>query len=293
MRLVTFSKTGETTLRLGAWLDEYIVELNGDTLPPDMLSLLAAGTEGMATVQQAVDDAAGNMERFVEQGLAFDPQAITFLPPVPRPGKMICLGKNYYAHAEEMDNDPPPYPLTFTKFATALVGHRQPITPPVLSEQVDYEGELALVIGKKAKNVAAADAFKYIAGYTIFNDVTARDFQKRISQWQQGKNFDNSSPIGPALVTSDEVPDPQALDLTTQLNGEVMQQGNTSQFIFDIPFVMHYLTQIMTLEPGDIIATGTPGGVGVARDPQVFLKAGDEVRIEITGLGVLKNVVIT
>ena len=187
----------------------------------------------------------------------------------------------------------PQYPVLFAKFATTLIGHRRPIALPTVSNQVDYEAELALVIGRTGKDIPNTQAaFDYLAGYTIFNDVSVRDFQKHTVQWLQGKAFDGTSPIGPALVTTDEIRDPHALDITLRLNGEVMQQANTGDFIFDIPTILSYISEIMTLEPGDIIATGTPSGVGYARQPQVFLKPGDVIQVEIAELGVLENPVI-
>jgi acylpyruvate hydrolase len=187
----------------------------------------------------------------------------------------------------------PQYPVLFAKFATTLIGHRRPIVLPKVSNQVDYEAELALVIGRTGKDIPKTQAaFDYLAGYTIFNDVSVRDFQKRTVQWLQGKAFDGTGPIGPALVTADEIRDPHALDITLRLNGEVMQHANTGDFIFDIPTILSYISEIMTLEPGDIIATGTPSGVGYARQPQVFLKPGDVIQVEIAELGVLENQVI-
>jgi acylpyruvate hydrolase len=187
----------------------------------------------------------------------------------------------------------PQYPVLFAKFATTLIGNRRPIALPTVSNQVEYEAELALVIGRTGKDIPNTQAaFDYLAGYTIFNDVSVRDFQKRTVQWLQGKAVDGTSPIGPALVTTDEIRDPHALDITLRLNGEVMQQANTGDLIFDIPTILSYISEIMTLEPGDIIATGTPSGVGYARQPQVFLKPGDAIQVEIAELGVLENPVI-
>lgn len=228
-----------------------------------------------------------------QEGLIYAQEDVTFLPPIPRPGKIICLGHNYRKHIMEMGRQMPQYPVLFAKFANTLIGHRQPIVLPKVSQKVDYEAELALVVGKGGKDIPqTAAALDYLAGYAIFNDVSVRDYQKRTIQWLQGKTFDGSGPIGPALVTADEVKDPQALDLTLRLNGEVMQHANTSDFIFDIPTILAYISQIMTLEPGDIIATGTPSGVGDAREPQVYLKPGDVVQVEIAELGMLENAVV-
>ena len=306
MRLVTFEKDGAA--RLGAQVGEHIIDLpgayearlaaNGTSdsalIPTTMLDFLQAGTPVLESANETLGFAADedNLATLKKEGLVFQASRATFLPPVPRPGKMLCLGQNYRAHVEEMGLDLPDYPNVFTKFATSLVGHRQPIVYPTVSEMVDFEAELAVVIGRTARYVALEDAFNYVAGYTIFNDVTVRDYQRRTSQFLLGKNFDRSSPVGPALVTADEIDDPHALDLSLRLNGGTMQHSSTNDLVFDVPFVIHYLSQIMVLEPGDIIATGTPGGVGFARDPKVFLKPGDVVQVEIEGLGILENEVV-
>jgi acylpyruvate hydrolase len=189
-----------------------------------------------------------------------------------------------------MGGDPlPQYPTLFAKFSNTLIGHHAPIVLPACSSMVDYEAELAVVIGRRGRNIPVESAMDYVAGYTIFNDVSVRDWQRRTPQWLQGKTFDGAGPCGPFLVTLDELNDPQSLDVTLKLNGQVMQQSNTTQFIFAIPHLIHYISEIVTLEPGDMIATGTPSGVGFARNPQVFLKPGDQVEIEISGVGVLQN----
>jgi acylpyruvate hydrolase len=308
MRLVTFT-TGSDA-RLGALIDEQIVDLQGayrvwqetqsytsasNTFSESVLAFLQADEEGQALVRQVYAFAAHSehREQLAAHSLVHAFQSAMLLPPVARPGKIICLGHNYRRHVLEMGRQLPQYPVLFAKFANTLVGHRQPIVLPRISEQVDYEAELALVVGRTGKDIPATEeAFAYLAGYTIFNDVSVRDFQKRTLQWLQGKTFDGSGPIGPALVTLDEIHNPQALDLTLRLNGEIMQQANTSDFIFDIPTILSYISQILTLEPGDIIATGTPAGVGDARTPQVFLKPGDVVQVEIAELGVLENPVV-
>jgi len=307
MRLVTFLAGNSTYL--GALLDQQIVALPGAyhlwlqtsgaspsaTFPTSVLALLQADAATRTLVDQvfAFASDAGNRAALAREGLLYSSSDITFLPPIPRPGKIICLGHNYRKHIAEMGRQIPQYPVLFAKFANTLIGHRQPIVLPKVSQQVDYEAELALVIGRVGKDIPQTPAaFSYLAGYTVFNDVSVRDFQKRTIQWLQGKTFDGTGPIGPALVTADEVSDPQSLDITLRLNGEVMQHANTNDFIFDIPTILSYVSQIMTLEPGDIIATGTPSGVGDARQPQVFLKPGDVVQVEIAQLGVLENPVV-
>jgi acylpyruvate hydrolase len=307
MRLVTF--IANNAARLGVLIDGELLDLPGahaarqqanasspvrvsdqQSFPTSVVALLQAGEATRAVVDHVLAFAA---DPYTRAGLVFPIDNVTFLPPIPRPGKIVCLGHNYRRHIAEMGSPMPQYPVLFAKFATTLIGHRQPIVLPKVSNQVDYEAELALVIGRTGKDIPKTQAaFDYLAGYTIFNDVSVRDYQRRTVQWMQGKNFDGTGPIGSALVTADEVRDPHALDMTLRLNGEVMQQTNTSDFLFDIPTLLSYISEIMTLEPGDIIATGTPSGVGYARSPQVFLRPGDVVQVEIAELGVLENPVI-
>lgn len=213
--------------------------------------------------------------------------------PVSRPSKIICLGKNYAAHAREIGMDAPPRPLIFSKSANALTGPFDPIIMPGSSSQVDWEVELAVVIGKKGKRIARESAFDFIAGYTVLNDVSGRDLQFADGgQWFRGKSLDTFAPVGPALVTPDEIGPPEAvhnLGLQTLVNGEVMQDGNTKDFIFDIPHIIENISEDMTLLPGDIIATGTPAGVGFFRDPPVTLKVGDVVECRIERVGAIVN----
>jgi acylpyruvate hydrolase len=259
-----------------------------------MLAFLQAGESAKEAAGQALAFATegDNLAALKQVGLAHPVAEVEFLPPVPRPGKIICLGLNYHTHAAEVGREPPQYPMIFAKFANTLIGHRQPIVLPTVSKMVDYEAEMVVVMGRTGKDIKLEAAFDYIAGYAIFNDISIRDYQRRTSQSLQGKTFDGSGPLGPALVTADEISDPQALDITLRLNDKVMQHSNTSDLIFNIPTILHYLSQFMTLEPGDLISTGTPGGVGFARDPQVFLKPGDEVQVEISELGILENRVV-
>ncbi len=218
--------------------------------------------------------------------------AVEFLPPVPRPGKIIAVGLNYRDHAAEQGKAPPAEPVVFAKYASAVTGHGWPIVLPPNSREVDYEAELAVVIGKTARRVAREDAYAYVGGYTILNDVSARDMQRQDKQFTRAKSCDTFAPMGPWLVTADAIPDPQALDIRLTLNGRVMQASNTREMIFDIPYLIWFLSQAMTLEPGDVIATGTPGGVGVFRQPPVFLRPGDEVAITIERIGTLRNPVV-
>ena len=307
MRLVTFS--ANNTVHLGALIGEQVLDLpsayavwqqtnqtsntsTSTAFPDSVLAFLQAGDEAKASAADVLAFTADqeHLAQFTRAGLVYSANDVSFLPPIPRPGKIVCLGHNYRRHIAEMGSAIPEYPVLFAKFSNTLLGHRQPIVLPKVSQMVDYEAELALVVGRRGKDIPQTqEAFTYLAGYTIFNDVSVRDYQRRTVQWLQGKTFDGSGPIGPALVTSDEIADPNAFDVMLRLNGEVMQQANTNDFIFNIPTILAYISQIMTLEPGDIIATGTPSGVGSARKPPVFLKAGDHVQIEIAGLGMLEN----
>ena len=210
-------------------------------------------------------------------------------PPVPDPEKIVCLGLNYREHAEESGLEEPPAPVLFAKFRNSLVGQGAPVVLPRASEKVDYEGELAVVIGRTCKEVSEDEALDYVAGYTVFNDVSARDLQLQTSQWMAGKAVDTFAPCGPALVTADEVGDPQDLVLATRVNGETVQEASTSQMIFSVRQTIAFVSRVMTLEPGDIIATGTPSGVGQSRTPPLFLKEGDVVEVEIEKLGTLRN----
>src|SRR5262245_22126389 len=259
-----------------------VVDLNRaePRLPSDMLDFLAAGAEALALAERALSTASPE--------LAFDRSAVTLKAPIPRPGKIICIGLNYRDHAEESNTQVPEYPTVFAKYASCVIGPGQPIVIPRVTNQVDYEGELAVVIGRRARDVSEEAALGYVAGYAPFNDVSARDYQMRTSQWTIGKTFDTFGPIGPALVTADEIADPHNLDIRVSIGDDVLQSSNTKHLIFSIPQLIAYLTSVMTLEPGDVIATGTPAGVGAARKPQRWLVPGDVVRVEISSLGVLE-----
>ena len=213
--------------------------------------------------------------------------------PVPRPGKLICIGLNYRDHAAESKMAIPEKPVVFSKFSTAVIAPGEPVVLPRESRQVDYEAELAVVIGRRARHVSADRAYDYVLGYTAFNDVTARDFQFADGQWQRGKSCDTFAPMGQTIVTTDTIKDPHRLSIKLVLNGETMQDSNTDQLIFGVPQLIEFLSQSMTLEPGDVIATGTPPGVGFARTPPVFLKPGDEMEVLIEGIGGLGNPVIS
>ncbi|MDT0574381.1 fumarylacetoacetate hydrolase family protein [Streptomyces sp. DSM 3412] len=219
---------------------------------------------------------------------------VVFAPLVPRPGKVICVGLNYQNHIKEMGRELPEYPTLFAKFADTLIGAHDDIHRPVATEQFDWEAELAVVVGRQVRRADEREAEAAVAGFTVLNDITCRDWQFRTREWLQGKNWDSTTPLGPYLVTPDEVGGPRpALDVRCAVNGRVMQQDNTGDLLFDPVDLVRYVSTMIRLSPGDIIATGTPGGVGHARKPQIFLREGDTVVTEIDGLGRLENRVIT
>lgn len=227
----------------------------------------------------------------------FDGQAhalsiVKFLPVIPQPDKVLCVGVNYRPHIEEMGREVPDYPVVFVRFPASQTGHERPIIRPKASPQFDFEGELAVVIGRRARHVRREDALDYVAGYCCFMDGSVRDWQKHTMQFTAGKNFATSGSMGPWLVSSDEIPDPTTLELTTRVNNEVMQQGALSDLVFDIPTLIEYCSTFTELLPGDVIATGTPGGVGAARNPPRWLQPGDRVEVEIPGIGILANPVV-
>jgi len=213
------------------------------------------------------------------------------LAPVPRPGKIIGIGLNYADHAAEGGRERPQYPMIFTKAVSAVIGAGEAIRMPLVTSMVDFEGEMAVVIGQRAQDISSKDALHYVAGYTICNDVSGRDYQQRSSP-TAGKSFDTFAPMGPVLVTRDEIPDPHGLDIRTLVSGEEMQHSNTKHLIFNVNYLIDYLSHIFPLEPGDVITTGTPAGVGWFRDPPRFLKPGDTVRIELEKVGILENPVV-
>jgi acylpyruvate hydrolase len=214
---------------------------------------------------------------------------VTLRPVVPRPGKIVCVGLNYKAHVDEGVFEVPDYPALFPKYADALVGAGEPVLIPPESEAVDYEAELAFVVGRPVRRVRGDEALAAVGGYTLANDVTMRDYQYKTHQWLQGKTWASSTPLGPYLVTPDEVGDPHALDISLSLNGETMQSANTSAFIFDIPALVSTISEFMPLDPGDVVLTGTPAGVGYRRDPKVLLKDGDTMVVEIENVGRLES----
>lgn len=266
---------------------EHYVDLNAtDTgLPPTVRQLLAGGPEMLVRAEQVAS-------RPVTVRHAAP--TVRLLPPIPDPNKIICIGLNYRDHALEQNAPVPKEPVVFSKFPTTLIAQEQPIRLPKVTQEVDFEAELVVVIGRKGRDLTVENAMDYVAGYMVGNDVSARDWQKNKEgrQWLLGKSFDTFAPTGPFLVTKDEVSDPHRLAIRLRLNGQTMQDSNTSQLLFNLPTLLAYITQVFTVEPGDLLFTGTPAGVGMARKPPVYLKAGDVVEVEIESLGVLRNPVM-
>lgn len=279
MKLLTFSCNGQTGI--GAMVGDEIVVAGGG-LPSNMMAFLAAGAPALARMQGLID---GGGERVALADAALH-------APVPRPGKFLGIGLNYADHIGETGREKPEHPMFFTKQSTCVIGPEQAIHCPAISEKVDYEGELGIVIGQRCKHVPVEKAHEVIAGFTICNDVTVRDWQQRSPTWTLGKSFDTHGPMGPWLVTADEIADPHKLTLKTWVDDELRQNANTGEMIFNCYEIVAYLSQAMTLEPGDVISTGTPAGVGVKMKPRGYLKPGQTVRIEIEGIGVLSNPVV-
>jgi 2-keto-4-pentenoate hydratase/2-oxohepta-3-ene-1,7-dioic acid hydratase in catechol pathway len=250
-------------------------------LPSDMGALITM-PGGLDAAKQAAGKAPGS---------AVKPLAgVRFAPLVPRPGKIVCLGLNYADHAKEGGHARPEYPSFFLRGATSMIGHNEAIIRPKASTKLDYEAELAVVIGKRARHLTKANALDCVAGYSCFNDGSIRDYQRKTNQWTIGKNFDGSGPFGPWLVTPDELPPGAAgLRIQSRLNGKVMQDSNTGLFLWDVVEALCIITECMTLEPGDVIITGTPAGVGYARTPPVWMAPGDICEIDIEGIGILSN----
>lgn len=249
--------------------------------PADLVSIISKGSDEIKKVYQLL--LAGN---------SYNTQEIQFLPPIANAGKVICVGLNYHDHSAESGFKQPDYPTIFGRFNSSLIGHEAAIIRPNVSEQLDYEGELVAVIGKKGKNIPLAEALDYVMGYSIFNDASIRDYQFKAPQWTMGKNFDGTGAFGPCLVTADELPlGGKGLKLETRLNGVVLQSTNTSDMVFDIATLVSVLSEALTLEPGDLIVSGTPSGVGLARKPQIWMKPGDICEVEIEHIGILSNTI--
>jgi 2-keto-4-pentenoate hydratase/2-oxohepta-3-ene-1,7-dioic acid hydratase in catechol pathway len=281
LRFVTIER--ESYSEPGVMLDGQIVGIHGAGFE-DVRSVIAGGRDAIDRVQRWLYRPPG--------GELLDSNKAKLLAPIMNPPKLICIGLNYRDHAAESKLAIPDVPTVFCKFHTAITGHRRPVVLPKNSNKPDYEAELAVVIGKRGRHVAESDWLDYVFGYTILNDVSARDFQMATTQWMIGKTFDTFAPIGPAVVTADEIPDPHNLRIWLTLSGEILQDSNTRNLIFKIPQLIAHLSSVFTLEPGDIIATGTPAGVGFARKPPRWLRPGDEMITSIEGLGELVNPIV-
>lgn len=281
MRFITYKAKNDA--RLGLLRDDHVIDLataSDGRLPSDMRTFLQQGEPALQLARQVEQNATASL-----------PLAeATLLAPIPNPSKVVAIGLNYMDHCREQNIEPPELPIIFAKFPSAVVGPGAAIRwDPALTGKVDYEVELGVVIGRTARRVPATDALDYVAGYTICNDVSARDLQFGDRQWVRGKSLDTFCPLGPWLVTRDEIPDPHDLSIRCTLNGDVMQDSTTAEMIFGVTTLIEFISRAFTLLPGDVIATGTPDGVGVFRSPQVFMQSGDVVTLEVEGLGQLTN----
>lgn len=277
MILVTFRRGGE--VGFGAASDDGVIDLGARLGGRYSCLREALHPEGIDDLRRAAEGRAADFA-FAD---------IELLPPVPNPRKIICIGVNYETHRQETGRERAQYPTIFTRFADTLVGHGAAIVKPRVSDKLDYEGELAVIIGAGGRDIAEADAQAHIAGYACFNDASVRDWQRHSHQFVPGKNFPRTGGFGPWITTADEIANIEERAISTRLNGEVMQDARISQLIFKIPELIHYISTFTPLSPGDVICTGTPGGVGARRDPPLFMKPGDEVVVEIEGVGRLMN----
>jgi len=279
MRVISFEHQGKPSF--GVLTEEGVIDAGariGDEFQ-DLRAVLCAG---------ALD----RLQGLAATGADIAEKDITYLPVIPNASKILCVGINYLSHIKETGRDIPKHPVMFTRFADSIVGHNCPLIRPKVSTDFDYEGELAVIIGKRARHVSQAEAMDYVAGYSCFNEGSIRDFQMHTIQFTAGKNFYKSGGFGPWMVTSDEQPDPGAFHLQTRLNGQVLQDAPVSDLCFNIPQLIEYCSSWTPLEPGDVIVSGTPGGVGRVRKPPIWMKPGDVVEIDIKGVGVLRNTII-
>jgi acylpyruvate hydrolase len=309
MKLLTYSWRG--TAAPGALVGERVVDLRrayraallraGDTdelavaelrVPGTLLGLLQGGARSLAAARQALAYFQAQQAPQTVAELSNDLGEVELLAPILRPGKVICVGLNFRSHLAEIGEAVPDYPILFHKAATSVIGSAGAIVLPRVSRQVDYEGELAVVIGRRGKYIPREQALAHVAGYTCANDVSAHDLEFRTSQWTSGKMLDTFCPLGPVLRTADEVGDPAGLHLRTVLNGTTVQDAPLADMIFDVPFLVSYVSSLATLEPGDVLLTGTPAGIGCNRKPMVFLRPGDRVSVHIDGIGTLTNPVV-
>ena len=300
MRLVTYTRLGVPSI--GIHLENGILDIpeaasrfgrmyhvHGKVFPGTMMDLLQ-WPSGLDVVRQILDSYMGLPDD--ERPMVYPMSSVRLLAPIPRPGKVVALGLNYRDHIAETGREVPEFPVIFTKFSSSVIGPGEAITIPSVSKKIDWEVELGVVIGQTCQSVSEDKALDYVAGYTAINDVSARDLQRSDVQWVRAKSIDTFCPMGPCIVTADELGDGSELHVCTKVNDVVKQESSTSNLIFNVPKIVSYLSHSFTLEPGDVIATGTPSGVGFARDPPEYLKKGDEVEVSIENIGILRNPVV-
>jgi 2-keto-4-pentenoate hydratase/2-oxohepta-3-ene-1,7-dioic acid hydratase in catechol pathway len=282
MKLVTFRR-GNGAPETGVVVEQNVIALSGAGIT-DMIAVLGGGRQVMAQVENWV------YQPPVESIVPVS--NVTLMAPLPRPPKLICVGLNYRDHAIESKMEIPKVPTIFSKFPSCVIGPGDSVVLPRNSTRPDYEAEFAFVIGKGGRHIPAGHWREHVFGYTLINDISARDFQMATTQWLMGKTFDTFAPMGPWLVTADEIADPHALDISMEIGGEILQKSNTRELIFKIPELIEYLSSVVTLESGDVVSTGTPAGVGSARTPPRYLKAGDQMVVRVEGIGELRNPVV-
>ncbi|ANB76356.1 fumarylacetoacetate hydrolase [Paraburkholderia phytofirmans OLGA172] len=281
MRFISFARDNVSGIAIKSKNDVYLaLDQTNPKFPGDLTSLIKSGGEALTAARRSLET----------HGFPLDLTDCILLPPIAEPEKIICVGLNYVDHSHEAGFEVPDYPTLFARFRSSLIGHGAPIRRPNESEQLDYEGELVAVVGREGRRIPKGSALAHVAGYTVFNDATLRDYQFRTPQWTMGKNFDETGAIGPQFVTADELP-PGAVGLRiqTRLNDVVVQNANTSQMVFDVATLIALISDAMTLRPGDLIVTGTPSGIGMARKPPLWMKPGDVCEVEIEQIGVLRN----
>ena len=282
MRFVTFELNGQAHPGVLSGNSE-VVDLSSEGFTT-LLDLIRIGPLAYTQAEKLLASPPSGTTHALDQ--------VRLLAPIPKPGKIICVGLNYLDHAKETGAEIPKVPTIFNKFSTAVIGPGDNVVLPRVSKAPDYEAEFAFVLGSGGRNIAASDWADHIFGYTILNDVTARDYQRATTQWLMGKTFDTFAPIGPWIVTRDEIADPHDLDIQLEIGGEILQDSNTRELIFKIPDLIAFLSSVFTLEPGDIVSTGTPAGVGFARKPPRYLRAGEEMVVRIESIGELRNPVV-
>ena len=282
MRFATYRRGGNVGIAVRSQDGLRGIEAGHDAYPGSLEMLVGDG--------DALHRAAASL---IRHGSVLNEEEIAWLPPLRKPPKIVCVGLNYADHTKESPYEQPGYPTFFARFASSTIGHGAPIIRPTASEKLDFEGELAVIVGRGGRHIGAGSALQHVAGYSVFNDGSVRDFQMKTPQWTVGKNFDGTGPFGPEFVTADELPaGAKGLRLETRVNGAVMQSATTSDMLFDVERLIVTLSEVMTLEPGDVIVSGTPSGVGNARKPPIYLRPGDACSVSVEGVGFLCNIVV-